>query len=222
MKAPAQFFSAHPREGGDPVLSSGARSKKAWVPALARGAAPWVAGMSGVLVFAGPAFAHPGHAVGLMEGLAHPLSGADHMLAMIAVGLWASLRGGKSLWLWPASFVVAMLAGFALGQANAGVPLVEPMILASVIALGALIAADARVPAALGVALIGAFGLAHGYAHGGEAPGAQLAFPLGFAVSTIGLHLAGLGAGLGVKRPALVRVLGAGTALSGLALAVFA
>jgi urease accessory protein len=180
------------------------------------------AGMSG-LVFALPALAHPGHGEAtLAQGLAHPFSGADHMLAMIAVGLWASLRGGKALWAWPAAFVAAMLAGFALGQTAPGVPLVEPMIMASVIVLGALTAANARAPTSLGVVLIALFGLAHGYAHGSEAPaGSGLDFPLGFAVSTAALHLTGLATGLGLNRlnrPAVVRLLGAGAVLGGLAL----
>ena len=202
--------SAHSRAGGNPDPSSAFSARRFWIPACA--------GMSGVLL-ALPASAHPGHAESFVQGLAHPLSGADHMLAMIAVGLWASLRGAGALWAWPAAFVVAMLGGFVLGQTN-GRMSVEPMILASVIALGALTAADARAPTTLGVILIASFGLTHGYAHGAEAPGASLSFPLGFMISTIGLHLAGLGAGLSLKRPALVRLLGAGTALGGLALAL--
>ena len=175
---------------------------------------------------AGPALAHPGHEAGrFAAGLAHPLGGLDHMLAMIAVGLWASLRGGRAMWAWPAAFVAAMLAGYGAGLAAPGVPLVEPAILASVIVLGGLIATDARIPFAAGLALIGLFGGAHGYAHGSEAPaaGALAAFPLGFALATAALHGLGLAAGAGLRtlrRPALVRLLGAGTALGGLALAV--
>ena len=173
--------------------------------------------MSGFFV-ALPALAHPGHEATLVQGLAHPFSGADHILAMLAVGLWASLRGGKALWAWPAAFVAAMLSGFVLGQAAPGAPLIEPMILASVIVLGALTAADARAPTSLGVTLIALFGLAHGYAHGSEAPAnAGLGFPLGFAASTAALHLTGLGLGR-FNRPAVTRLLGAGAALGGLAL----
>jgi urease accessory protein len=102
--------------------------------------------------------------------------------------------------------------------------MVEPAILASVIVLGGLIAANVKTPFLTGIALIGLFGLAHGYAHGSEAPagGLAVAFPLGFALTTLGLHLAGLGLGAGLvklKRPALVRALGAGTAVGGLLLA---
>jgi urease accessory protein len=190
-------------------------SPSIWVPAFA--------GMSGL--WASPALAHPGHgAATLAAGLAHPFTGLDHMLAMTAVGLWAALRGGKALWAWPVAFVAAMLGGFVLGQIGVRHPLVEPAILASIIALGALVAANAQVSTGLGVAIIAFFGLAHGLAHGAEAPaGAGLAFPLGFAAATALLHLIGLGAGMGLKaldRPAIVRVLGLGAATGGLFLAL--
>jgi urease accessory protein len=195
-----------------------------WAPALAS-AAPWVAGMSGLGV-ASSALAHPGHGPAtLLAGLTHPWTGADHMLAMVAVGLWAALRGGKAVWAWPLAFVAAMLGGFALAQSGLNLPMVEPAILASVIVLGGLIAANARAPIYAGVALIAAFGLAHGYAHGAEAPAAAgFGFPLGFAVSTAALHLVGLAAGLGLARlnkTALLRALGFGVAAGG-ALLVFA
>jgi urease accessory protein len=177
-------------------------------------------------LIAGPALAHPGHdAAGFLGGLEHPLSGADHMLAMVAVGLWASLKGGKVLVAWPAAFVAAMLAGYGLGLALPGASLVEPAILASVIVLGGLVAANVRTPFLAGVGLIALFGLAHGYAHGAEAPAGGFTFPLGFALATLGLHLAGLGVGVGLlklNRPALVRALGAGTAVGGLLLAAAA
>ncbi len=170
-----------------------------------------------------PVLAHPGHdGASLAAGLEHPLSGTDHLLAMLAVGLWAALRGGHAQWAWPASFLVAMAAGFGLGQLFPGAS-VEPVILASVIVLGGLIAADARMPPMLAALLIGGFGLAHGYAHGTEAPGAGLGFPLGFLLATAGLHAVGLLAGLTLKRrPTIARMLGAGAALGGIALAVAA
>jgi urease accessory protein len=173
------------------------------------------------------AFAHPGHpgheGFNLWAGVAHPFTGADHMLAMVAVGLWAALRGGKALWAWPAAFVAALIVGFAIGKTGVSVPLAEPMILASIIALGGLTAVNAKVPTLAGVALIAVFGAAHGFAHGTETPGATLGFPLGMALATLALHGAGLAAGLGLqrlRRPALVRLLGAGAALGGLALGV--
>lgn len=172
-------------------------------------------------LMATPALAHPGHGASLLDGLAHPFTGLDHMLAMTAVGLWAASRGGRAVWLWPLSFVGAMLAGFVVGQAGLALPLVEPAILASVIVIGALVAARAQAPLIAGMAVLVLFGAAHGYAHGVEAGhGAGLAFPLGFAVSTLLLHGAGLALGLGLKRHGvLVRALGALTAGAGVLLA---
>ncbi len=209
-------LSAHSRAGGDSDLGPGSagrssvRAPHLWIPACA--------GMSG-LVWASAALAHPGHATTLAEGLSHPFGGTDHLLAMLAVGLWASLRGGRALWAWPTSFVAAMLAGFALARGVAPFAVIEPAILASVIVLGALTAANARVPTTAGVALVAAFGLAHGFAHGTEGSGAG--FVAGFTLSTVLLHGLGLGAGLSLRRhPALVRLLGAGATLGGLALAI--
>jgi urease accessory protein len=178
-----------------------------------------------VLLAPAVALAHPGHPghshLGFVAGLAHPFTGADHLLAMVAVGLWAALRGGRAIWAWPAAFVVALLAGYGLGQTSPDLPLVQPMILASVIVLGALTAANARVPEATGVVLIGLFGLAHGFAHGAESPGAVATYPLGMALATAGLHSLGLGLALILRRyPVLVRWLGAGAAIGGLILVV--
>jgi urease accessory protein len=177
------------------------------------------------LLAAGPALAHPGHGGdSLMAGLAHPFSGADHLLAMTAVGLMAAQRGGRAMALWPAAFVGAMLAGYGLGVAAPGAPLIEPGVLASVMVLGALTAAQVQTPLTVGAALIGAFGLCHGYAHGAEgAPGAG--FPVGFTLSTLALHGAGLVMGLAARRmdrPLLVRVAGAGVAAGGLLLVLAA
>ena len=160
-------------------------------------------------LLAGPALAHPGHGADtLTAGLTHPLTGLDHLLAMLAVGVVAAQRGGRAMWLWPASFVGAMLAGYGLGAALPGSPLFEPGVLASMIVLGALIAGQARVPLAFGAALIGACGLCHGYVHGAESPaGAGLGFPIGFVLATTTLHVAGLTLGLAARRlvPARVR-----------------
>jgi len=159
------------------------------------------------LVVAGPALAHPGHASDtLAAGLMHPLTGLDHLLAMLAVGVAAAQRGGKALWLWPAAFLASMIGGYGLGVALPGSPLFEPGVLASVIVLGALVAVQARVPLAAGAALIAASGLSHGYVHGAESPaGAGLAFPLGFVLATAGLHAAGLTLGLAARRLAPAR-----------------
>src|SRR5690606_34578101 len=94
------------------------------------------------------AFAHPGHGETshIMAGLAHPLSGLDHITVMVAVGLLAALKGGRALWLWPLSFVAVMLIGGALGMAQISLPLVEPAILASIVALGLLLALAIDLP----------------------------------------------------------------------------
>jgi len=149
------------------------------------------------------AFAHGQHgeAAGFLSGVHHPLSGLDHMVAMIAVGLWGSLLGGAARWLLPACFLAAMGVGGALGVA-AGVPLtgVEGAVALSGVVLGAaiLFQRHARLPAA--AALVSLFAVFHGYAHGAEAPlGQSLAlYGLGFVLCTGALH--GLGLLLGSAR----------------------
>src|SRR5882724_2571098 len=144
---------------------------------------------------ASPAFAHPGHEVSsFAAGIAHPLSGIDHIAVMVAVGLWAALKGGRALWLWPAAFVGVMLVGGALGMAHVALPFVEPGILASVVVLGLMVALAVDIPVAAGAAIIGAFALLHGHAHGSEVAetisGAE--YMAGFAVATATLHLVGI------------------------------
>jgi len=191
--------------------------KRASVPALA---------LAFGLLGGGGAWAHTGldHALSFGAGLAHPWSGADHLLAMVAVGLWAGLNGGRALWAWPAAFVAVMAAGGALGMTGWSLPAVETGIVASVIALGLLVAAGARAPVAAGAALIAAFALLHGHAHGAELPpgSAAVAYGLGFSLATAVLHGVGLAVALaaGSERGRLgVRGLGAVVAAAGLALA---
>jgi urease accessory protein len=142
---------------------------------------------------------------------------------MTAVGLFSAIKGGKATFLWPLGFVVAMLVGYGCGVAHPGLSMAEPAILASVIVLGVLVATMVRAPFAAGFGLIALFGLAHGYAHGSEAPaGGGLAFPFGFAVSTALLHATGLAVGavaLRLRRPEVLRALGAAVAMGGVALA---
>lgn len=169
-----------------------------------------------------PALAHPGHDGhgSLLAGIAHPLSGMDHLLAMVAVGLWAALVGGRALWQVPAAFVAAMLAGFGLAHAGVGLPFVEPLIAASVMALGLLTFAALKVPAAIGMAVAGFFALFHGHAHGAEfGEAGALPFVAGVTMATAMLHAAGVGAGLAIGSGRvrwLTRVAGAATALGGL------
>lgn len=182
-----------------------------------------------VLLTAGAALAHPGHlgheALGVAAGLMHPLTGVDHMLAMVAVGLWAALRGGRTLMSWPATFVAAMLVGFGVGGAFGPVSGIEPAVLATVIVLGGLTAADARMPDGPGLALIALFGALHGYAHGADTGGGSLTFEAGMVAATAALHLVGIGLGLGLKRfgwPEMIRLLGLSAMTGGFALAVAA
>jgi urease accessory protein len=173
---------------------------------------------------AAPAHAHVGigATTSLGAGFAHPLSGLDHIAAMVAVGLWAALKGGRAVWVWPAAFVGVMLVGGALGIAGVAVPLVEPGILASVVALGLLVALAADLPVAAGAAIIGVFALFHGHAHGAEIPetAGGLEYLAGFALATALLHAAGIGAGLllGSRFRGVVRLAGAATAAAGLAM----
>ena len=150
----------------------------------------------------------PGHTHGFANGLAHPLTGLDHICAMVAVGLWAAQRGGRALWLVPSVFVSVMVLGAVMGMASVPVPFVEPGIVASVLVLGVLITAAVRLPLLASALLVGVFALFHGYAHGAEMPGSAsgLAYGLGFVAATASLHLLGIGLGLFAQRFASARM----------------
>ncbi|RTM04554.1 MAG: HupE/UreJ family protein [Hyphomicrobiales bacterium] len=173
-----------------------------------------------------PAEAHVGAGTtsSFAAGFAHPLSGLDHMTVMVAVGLWAAMKGGKALWAWPLAFVGVMLAGGVLGMLQVPVPFVEPGILASVVALGLLVALAIDLPVSAGVAIIGLFALFHGHAHGTEVPenAGGLDYMVGFAISTALLHGAGIAAGLGLgsRFRGLARAAGAACAAIGAGLAL--
>lgn len=168
------------------------------------------------------AFAHPGHETGeFIGGLSHPMLGMDHLLAMVVLGLLAAQLGGRALWALPMTFVTAMIAGGVSGWAGLAFAGVEPMILASVIILGALVAMALRPPLVVLVPGVALFGFAHGWAHGAEGPAQGLAeYAIGFALTTMALHLLGIAAGKLIGRQMLLRGIGGGTALAGLALAV--
>lgn len=178
------------------------------------------------LVLPAAAWAHSGvgaEGAPFRAGLAHPLLGTDHLLAMVAVGLLAALTGGAARLAYPSAFVGGMLVGGALGFGGAELPMIEPAILASVVVLGAAIACALWPPLAPACAAIALFGLAHGYAHGLEGPDmGGLPYVLGFVLSTTALHATGLGVGLaaGSRVPGFGRVLGGLTCLAGLALAI--
>jgi urease accessory protein len=179
-----------------------------------------------VLAAASPAHAHVGHdpTSSLMAGFVHPFGGLDHLAAMVAVGLWAQINGGRKVWIWPAAFVAMMLVGASIGIAGIAAPYVEPVIAASVVVLGILAAVALRAPTWAGAALVALFASAHGYAHGTELSGAVVpAYMAGFAVATATLHAAGIliaRMGHGIAGLAPARLAGASTAVLGLALVV--
>ncbi|MET0083389.1 MAG: HupE/UreJ family protein [Sedimenticola sp.] len=172
------------------------------------------------------AAAHTGHGMtpGLVHGLAHPLGGLDHLLAMIAVGVVAAYAGRRSLWLLPISFVGLMLAGSLVALSAISLPMVEGGILLSVVALGVMIALGVRMPLLPAIGLVGFFGMFHGYAHGLELAVASqaLGYMAGFAVTTLALHGSGIMLGRWFQQlPAPVyKLAGAATASTGLALAL--
>jgi len=173
------------------------------------------------------AYAHVGvgEASGFMHGLTHPVSGLDHICAMVAVGLWAAQMGGRSVWAVPLTFVGVMVFGGALGMIGVSLPFAETGIVLSVLILGVLIAASIRLPLWLGSGMVGLFAICHGHAHGAEMPESTSAmtYASGFILSTAALHVLGIMSGLGMQRLAhkkVVRLAGASIALCGVYLAV--
>ncbi|WP_068829233.1 HupE/UreJ family protein [Pseudomonas sp. BMS12] len=168
----------------------------------------------------GLAFAHAGHDhSGIMAGLAHPVFGLDHLLAMLAVGLWAAQQTGAARWALPATFVGSMLVGGLLGFAGLQLPLMETGIAASVLAFGLLVAVAARLPMMVALGVTALFALTHGVAHGLELP--ELASPwgyaVGFVVATAALHGLGYLLVRFLPRAAapLVRLAGGASAITG-------
>jgi len=155
---------------------------------------------------------------GLLTGFLHPITGLDHLAAMLAVGVWSAMTT-RRLWVAPVSFASLLLAGALMAQAGVAFPAIEPMIAASMLVVGLLLAAQVKLPDAAGAVLVGAFAVFHGAAHGQElADGAALA---GMVLGTALLHAVGIGLGLGLKRASqwLPRVAGAIVALMGLNMA---
>jgi urease accessory protein len=162
-----------------------------------------IAALLGLLTMAGAAQAHTGHGTtSLFEGLAHPL-GLDHLLAMVAVGLWSatSLPAGK-VWQGPATFMLALLASAALGMTGVTVPMLDQLIALSVVLLGVLLVMGRlQLPASIGLGLVAAAASLQGLAHGAEAPAFGFAtYAIGFLATTALLHITGAAAGLGIRR----------------------
>ena len=172
------------------------------------------------------AFAHPGphHSVDVWSGFLHPFTGIDHLLAMLAVGLWSVRLGRKAVWVLPAVFPVAMLSGAALGMANVGLPLIEPMIAASVIAMGVAVACGLRMPITAGAVLVSFFAIFHGHAHAAEMPvnSTMASYAVGFVGATVLLHVLGvrLGMWLAQTSQAATQIGGTVIALTGAAMLV--
>ncbi|GAB7530700.1 HupE/UreJ family protein [Pseudomonas sp. 3A(2025)] len=173
-----------------------------------------------LLIAPGLAFAHPGHSDnGLIAGLGHPLGGLDHLLAMLAVGLWAAQQSGAARWALPVTFVGALLVGGLLGFAGLQLPALESGIAASVLALGLAVALAVRPPLVLAVIATAIFALFHGVAHGLELPEMSSAwsYAAGFVAATAALHAAGYAVVRYLPQAAapLVRVAGAASAMAG-------
>jgi urease accessory protein len=152
---------------------------------------------------------------GLVTGFLHPVTGLDHLAAMLAVGVWSAMTT-RRIWMAPVSFAALLLTGALLAQAGVGFPAIEPMIAVSMLVVGLLLAVQVKLPDAAGAVLVGAFALFHGAAHGQELGGG--AALVGMVLGTAVLHAVGIGMGLGLKRAHawLPRAAGAGVALMGL------
>lgn len=158
-----------------------------------RGGWPWL-----LLVIAGTAHAHGLEAAGFVAGLAHPMGGADHLLAMVAVGIVSTRAGRAFVWALPCTFVAGLAIGFVCGLAGPHLPLVERGVVLSVIVLGVMVARPGRWLPVLATVVVLGFGWCHGYAHGQEWPmqASPWAFALGFIGTSAGLHAIGVISGL--------------------------
>lgn len=138
---------------------------------------------------------------GFISGFKHPLTGLDHIVAMVAVGLWGAFLGGRAMWTLPVVFPVVMALGGALGIMGVPMPGVEMGIALSGIVLGAMVALASRPPLWVAAVIVGIFAIFHGYAHGAELPEAAnaMTFAIGFVISTGLLHLGGIAFGLLTK-----------------------
>jgi urease accessory protein len=175
-----------------------------------------------IALFLSPAlaFAHAGHDhAGLLAGLAHPVFGLDHLLAMLAVGLWAAQQSGAARWALPLCFVGSMLVGGLLGFNGLEIPRMESGIAASVLAFGLLVAVAIRLPMIVAIALTALFALTHGVAHGLELPepASPWGYAAGFVLATAALHASGYALVRLLPQAAapVVRLLGAASALTG-------
>ena len=176
------------------------------------------------------AFAHTGvgDTSGFVHGFGHPISGLDHVLAMVMVGVFAWQLGGRALWLVPTTFLTVMAAAGALGIAGIGIPFVEIGMALSVVALGAIVAFNVKAPVTAAMGVVGLFAIFHGHAHGAEIPedAGGVAYAAGFLIATAILHLAGISAGFLIGKAgehhgsAVVRLAGGLSTVAGVTLLV--
>ncbi len=180
---------------------------------------------SGIVVLAWPllAWAHEetGQAAGFLAGMLHPVSGLDHVLAMVAVGFWGAQLGAPALWMLPVAFPMVMAVGGMLGLMGILLPGVELGIAVSAVALGAMVLGEVKAPLGAAAALVGFFAIFHGHAHGTELPDGTsgLYYSIGFVTATGLLHAAGIGFGMIHSRPrgpAILRAAGGLVLLGGL------
>jgi urease accessory protein len=153
----------------------------------------------GVLSAPRSALAHvqKGEAVGFLTGFRHPISGGDHVLAMVAVGLWGAQLGAPAIWVLPVAFPMVMAVGGMLGLMGVPLPGIEYGIAVSAMLLGAVVMFEVRPPLTVAAALVGVFAIFHGHAHGTELPPGQsaLLYSMGFVTATGCLHATGIGIG---------------------------
>jgi urease accessory protein len=160
----------------------------------------WAATVAAITFFSTPAFAHtiPGQAKGFVTGFLHPLSGLDHVLAMVAVGIWGAQLKRPAIWILPVAFPLVMTLGGLLGIRGVPLPGVEIGVAASAVVLGIVIALELRPPLWVAALIVSAFAIFHGHAHGTELPKAAspLTYALGFVLATGLLHVSGILIGL--------------------------
>jgi len=168
-----------------------------------------------------PAFAHDqaGVAGGLVSGLLHPATGIDHLIAMVAVGIWGAQLGAPAIWVLPITFPLVMAVGGVLGVLRVPLPMPEVVIAISALILGVAVASRLRLPFPAAAAIVAVFAIFHGHAHGAELPGSAnpLAYGVGFVTATGLLHLCGIAVGTLTRWPAGERVIqGLGAGIAGL------
>jgi len=192
-------------------------------PVLRKALARWSGVLAVILFWTEAAFAHVrrGEAAGFVSGVKHPVSGLDHVLAMVAVGLWGAQLGAPAVWLLPVAFPMVMAFGGMLGLMGVPLPGIEYGIAASAILLGAAVMFEMKPPLAIAAVVVGIFAIFHGHAHGTELPPGQsgLLYSMGFVMATGCLHAVGIGIGT-VHRwgwgQKMLRLAGAGVALGGM------